>query len=149
MPDGTPISCSIWSVTKTGPCRSSSPGSAALNSEALSKRAECANPAPRAIIRSSHYYRTNELSHWVYRERVANVGGVMSGVGSDQLYLLAGWARPEILVPLDFDGEITATHRVVAAVFLANDTPAQLATLLTEDLARWSKIVRESGATID
>ncbi|MBK6575210.1 MAG: hypothetical protein IPG17_03205 [Sandaracinaceae bacterium] len=81
------------------------------------------DPAPRAIIRSSHYYRTNELSHWVYRERVANVGGVMSGVGSDQLYLLAGWARPEILVPLDFDGEITATHRVVAAVFLAHATP--------------------------
>jgi hypothetical protein len=81
------------------------------------------DPAPRAIIRSSHYYRTNELSHWVYRERVADLGGVMSGVGSDQLYLLAGWARPEILVPLDFDGEITATHRVVAAVFLAHATP--------------------------
>ena len=27
--------------------------------------------------------------------------------------------------------------------------PAQLAALLNEDLARWSKIVRESGATID
>lgn len=83
------------------------------------------DPAPRAIIRSSHYYRTNELSHWVYRERVTDLGGVMSGVGSDQLYLLAGWARPEILVPLDFDGEITATHRVVAAVFLAKATPEE------------------------
>lgn len=34
-------------------------------------------------------------------------------------------------------------------VELANATPAQLATLLQEDLARWSKTVKESGATID
>ena len=32
---------------------------------------------------------------------------------------------------------------------LAIDTLAQLATLLVEGLARWSKIVKESGATID
>ncbi len=91
------------------------------------------DPAPRAIIRSSHYYRTNELSHWVYRERVTDLGGVMSGVGSDQLYLLAGWARPEILVPLDFDGEITATHRVVAAVFLAKATPEEFVAAFDEE----------------
>jgi tripartite-type tricarboxylate transporter receptor subunit TctC len=34
-------------------------------------------------------------------------------------------------------------------VELSNSTPAQLATLLNEDLARWSKIVKDSGATID
>ena len=34
-------------------------------------------------------------------------------------------------------------------VELTNATPAQLAKLLQEDLARWAKIVRESGATVD
>ena len=34
-------------------------------------------------------------------------------------------------------------------VELSNATPAQLASLLQEDLARWSKTVKESGATID
>ena len=34
-------------------------------------------------------------------------------------------------------------------VELTNATPAQLTTLLREDLARWAKIVRESGATVD
>jgi tripartite-type tricarboxylate transporter receptor subunit TctC len=43
----------------------------------------------------------------------------------------------------------TKEKLVALGVDLANATPAQLATLLTEDLARWSKIVRESGATID
>ena len=32
---------------------------------------------------------------------------------------------------------------------LSNATPAQLAALLNKDLARWSKIVKESGATVD
>lgn len=38
---------------------------------------------------------------------------------------------------------------VAQGVELTNATPAQLATLLLEDLARWAKIVRESGATVD
>lgn len=91
------------------------------------------DPAPPAIVRSSHYYRTNENAHYVYRERVSDLGGVMTGVGSDQLYLLAGWARPEILVPLDFDAEITLTHRVFAAAFLASDTADALFALFDEE----------------
>ena len=38
---------------------------------------------------------------------------------------------------------------VAQGVELSTATPAKLATLLNEDLARWSKIVRESGATVD
>ena len=38
---------------------------------------------------------------------------------------------------------------VAQGVELSNATPAQLASLLQEDLARWSKTVKESGATID
>jgi tripartite-type tricarboxylate transporter receptor subunit TctC len=34
-------------------------------------------------------------------------------------------------------------------VELANATPAQFAALLQEDIARWARIVKESGATID
>jgi tripartite-type tricarboxylate transporter receptor subunit TctC len=47
------------------------------------------------------------------------------------------------------DAADTKEKLVALGVDLANATPAQLATLLNEDLARWSKIVRESGATID
>jgi tripartite-type tricarboxylate transporter receptor subunit TctC len=47
------------------------------------------------------------------------------------------------------DAADTREKLVTLGVDLANATPAQLATLLTEDLARWAKIVRESGATID
>lgn len=43
----------------------------------------------------------------------------------------------------------TREKLVAMGVDLASATPTQMATLLTEDLARWSKIVRESGAVID
>lgn len=132
-PDTVPAAPPIADAVDAGPAAAEAPAAPAvarahgpLSAEVRANfEAIRSDPAPRAIIRSSHYYRTNELSHWVYRERVADLGGVMSGVGSDQLYLLAGWARPEVLVPLDFDGEITATHRVVAAVFLAKATPEE------------------------
>ena len=38
---------------------------------------------------------------------------------------------------------------VAQGVELATATPAQFATLLQEDIARWSKIVKVSGATVD
>lgn len=34
-------------------------------------------------------------------------------------------------------------------VELANATPAQFAALLQDDITRWARIVKESGATID
>ncbi len=47
------------------------------------------------------------------------------------------------------DAADTKETLVALGVDLANATPAQLAALLVEDLARRSKIVKESGATID
>ena len=47
------------------------------------------------------------------------------------------------------DAPDTREKLLAQGVELANATPAQLAALLTEDLARWAKIVRETGATVD
>ena len=47
------------------------------------------------------------------------------------------------------DAPDTRDKLVAQGVEMANATPAQLATLLNEDLARWAKIVKESGATVD
>ena len=47
------------------------------------------------------------------------------------------------------DAPDTRDKLVAQGVEIANATPAQLATLLNEDLARWAKIVKESGATVD
>ena len=64
-------------------------------------------------------------------------------------------------IPQEIEGQLQAAMKkvlelpdlkeklVAQGVELTNATPAQLATLLREDLARWAKIVRESGATVD
>lgn len=78
------------------------------------------DPAPAELIRNSHYWVSNENVHDVYREHIQNTGGILIGVGADQVYLLAGWSRPEILIPMDFDGSIRDIHFAYGAAFLAS-----------------------------
>lgn len=79
-----------------------------------------ADPEPTELIRSSHYWVSNENAHDVYRPHIENSGGILLGVGTDQLYLLAGWARPEVLIPMDFDGMISQLHYIYGAAFLSS-----------------------------
>jgi tripartite-type tricarboxylate transporter receptor subunit TctC len=53
-------------------------------------------------------------------------------------------AMKKVLAALDTQEKLTAQ-----GVELANATPAQFAALLQDDIARWAKIVKESGATVD
>ena len=53
-------------------------------------------------------------------------GGVYVGVGSEQNYVLAGWARPEVLVLMDFDQVIADLHRAYGAFFQAAKDAAEL-----------------------
>jgi len=82
------------------------------------------DPAPPELTRNSHYWISNEHSHHLWRERLQGVGGAYLGVGSDQNYLLAAWARSELLVLMDFDGAIGDLHRVYKVAFAAAPDPA-------------------------
>ncbi len=86
------------------------------------------DPAPRHLVRDTHYWISNEQSHFLWYETVLDRGGVYVGVGTDQNYLLAGWTRPELMILMDFDGSITELHRVYVALFrAAEDLPSFLA----------------------
>lgn len=87
------------------------------------------DPAPPELTRNSHYWISNEHSHFLWRERIAGVGGAYLGVGSDQNYLLAAWARSSLLVLMDFDGAIGDLHGVYKVAFAAAETPAAFLTL--------------------
>lgn len=94
------------------------------------------DPAPPELTRNSHYWISNEHSHHLWRERLVGVGGAYLGVGSDQNYLLAGWARSQLLVLMDFDGAIGDLHRVYKVAFAAADTPEAF-------VALWGKTKEE------
>lgn len=91
------------------------------------------DPRPAALVRNSHYWISNEHSHHLWREAIDHAGGALVGVGTDQNYLLAGWARSSVIVALDFDEAITRLHRVYGLLFVTCPTPADFLHAWTEE----------------
>lgn len=84
-----------------------------------------ADPLPLALIRGSHYWTGNERSLHLWHQAVAGRRGAYLGVGTDQNYVLAGWARSEFVVVVDFDQSVVDLHAVYRAFFEHATTPAQ------------------------
>lgn len=76
------------------------------------------DPHPDKLTRNSHYWISDEKRHDVFREDIENSGGIFVGLGTDQNYLMAAWAKPQVLIPLDFDQMIIYLHFAFRAVFL-------------------------------
>ncbi|MFT5431447.1 MAG: hypothetical protein ACI9OJ_002143 [Myxococcota bacterium] len=77
---------------------------------------------------STHYLVSNERRPDLFYRHVtaegAGRGGVYLGVGAEQNYILAAWARSEIIVLMDFDPVIVDLHAVHRAAFLTAVNPA-------------------------
>ena len=84
------------------------------------------DPPPKSLILDRHYSTSNELRQYLYRHKIKPAGGLYIGVGSEQNYVLGGWARPEIMVLFDFDQWIVDLHAVYGLIFLAAKTPNDL-----------------------
>jgi hypothetical protein len=76
------------------------------------------DPVPRELSANSHFVVSDEKAHWLFHDAATGRGGALLGVGTDQNYLMAGWARPEILILLDFDQVVVDLHNVYREVFL-------------------------------
>ncbi|MCA9718011.1 MAG: trypsin-like serine protease, partial [Myxococcales bacterium] len=92
-----------------------------------------------------HYLAGNEKTLQVYYPLLKDLGGGYVGVGSDQAYILIGWAKPEFAWLIDYDPEVVAIHSVYKAFFAANETPDAFLELWTEDgRARGKTILAEA-----
>lgn len=96
------------------------------------------DPAPPAIVRNSHYWISNEYRHDLVRPTLegadrAGLGGILIGVGTDQNYLMAAWARSELLVLMDFDAEIPRLHRIYGQAFKVAETPEAFLAFWSDD----------------
>ena len=81
------------------------------------------DPKPDELIRNSHYWISNELNQHLWYEHVKDLGGAYLGVGTDQNYMLAGWAKSELVVVVDFDAAIADLHQVYGLFFDVAETP--------------------------
>jgi len=88
-----------------------------------------------------HYLAGNEKGLHVYREHIKGIGGGYVGVGSDQAYLLMGWARPEWAWLIDYDPMVVRIHDAYQAFILTADTPAEF-------VALWKKEAKSQGLQI-
>jgi len=79
------------------------------------------DPDPDQLVRDAHYWVSNENAHYVWYPYIKDKGGVFSGVGTDQVYLLAGWSNASIIIPMDFDRQIRNLHIAYGAAFLASE----------------------------
>ena len=98
-----------------------------------------ADEAPEEITRNSHYVISNE-STTISFGRMSKTWGVLVGVGSDQLYLIAGWMKPEVIVPL--------TSIVSSLIFTASTSDLHEAQNPKDFLKAWHKRI-ETGQLIE
>jgi len=82
-----------------------------------------ADPHPEDLSGGSHFVVSDERRLDVFRPAVTGRGGTLVGVGTDQIYLLAGWARSDVVVAMDFDQVVVDLHAVYALLLLRAATP--------------------------
>lgn len=107
------------------------PGTLPVGALELLARIE-ADPPPENLSKGAHFVVSDERRHDVFRPAIHEVGGMLVGVGTDQVYLLAAWARSEVVVPMDFDQVVVDLHEVYRLLFLHAKTPAEF-------VAAWDK----------
>jgi hypothetical protein len=106
-----------------------------------------ADPPPAALSRGLHFIISDEKRHDHFRSAIQDAGGVYLGVGTDQNYTLAGWARPELMVLFDFDQLVVDLHQLYRLVFLAAETPEEFRRLWSfREARRLRALVQESFA---
>jgi len=84
-------------------------------------------------LKNKQYLAGNEKSLHAFHDAIKDVGGGYVGVGSDQAYLLIGWARPELAWLADYDPDVVRIHRVYRAFFLHCETPSEFMDAWTSD----------------
>ena len=91
----------------------------------LGKIPSDAPPAKRA--KAIHYVVSNEFENQSFATRInsdgADLGGIYVGVGAEQNYIFAGWARPAVILLMDYDDVVVDLHGAYEVAFLSAASP--------------------------
>lgn len=120
---------------------------ASLDDAAARLLALSPDPSPDAITNATHYWVSNERRLDLFADDVRGLGGVYLGVGTDQSYILAGWARPQLVVLVDFDQDVVDLHAVYGAFFGSAEDPSAFRALWTEGGAALAESVLERSTS--
>ncbi|GMV44069.1 MAG: hypothetical protein AMXMBFR64_57850 [Myxococcales bacterium] len=95
------------------------------------------DPKPKELSANAHFLVSDEKRHDLFARAIDGVGGMLVGVGTDQVWLLAAWARSEVVIPMDFDQLVVDVQRAYGVAFRAAPGPAEFVAwwTLPEDAA--------------
>lgn len=73
--------------------------------------------AVREDLEGRHYLTCDEnwLDKW--QPQLQDLGGALSGVGTDQLYVFMGWMKPTVTWMTDYDPWVQRMHQIYAVAF--------------------------------
>lgn len=106
------------------------------------------DPVPTELCANAHFVTSDERAHHLFRRAIEDRGGAFLGVGTDQNYLMAAWARPELIIMMDFDPVVVDIHRIYRAFMLRASTPQEFVALW-QDKARTEARAALAEATGD
>jgi hypothetical protein len=89
-------------------------------------------PPPEKITMNKHFVVSNEDHLHFFYDSLKNKGGTYLGVGSEQNYILAGWAESEEILIVDFDQWIPDLHAIYAYCFSHADNPESFVALWSQ-----------------
>lgn len=81
------------------------------------------DPLPRKLVNDIHYVASDESYHHLFEPYLKDRGGVFLGIGTNQNYTMIPWARPDIVILLDFDQMVVDVHKIYRVFFLKFETP--------------------------
>ncbi len=73
--------------------------------------------ATREDLEGRHYLAGDERALNSFEPHVKGLGGGLAGVGTDQIYVLAGWSRPELVWLTDYDPWVGWLHQAYMVFF--------------------------------
>lgn len=87
----------------------------------------------RDEVYGRHYLASDEWNPHMFYASVKDRGGAYAGVGTDQAYLFASWARSELVWAIDYDPMVKDLHLVYADFFRDAETPEEFLALWDAD----------------
>ncbi len=97
----------------------------AESAETVAFKAIKPDPPPKRLILNLHFLVSNEKHlHYFHKFLPQKKGGLYIGVGTDQNFVFAGWARPDRVVVVDFDQWVVDLFDIYAITFRKAKDPA-------------------------
>lgn len=97
--------------------------------------------ATRADLEGRHYLTCDEIYLDKWYDRVKDMGGSYTGVGTDQAYTFIGWMKPKIAWMTDYDPWVKRMHQTYAVFFTQAENIDQF-------LALWANKNRKASVAL-